>query len=160
LDDLISILDFAAGARFDPNAFARGLRRLLGDAQLRWGAVQFHAMRHRWLALPALSLLVRRITSRSAAIGASRDASRAARKRNGKIGKYAPVSVISQSKDEPPAQNGRPTAAIDPKEKCVSTTEKSALFGARRGVGSSGPIDSLRQRVRLVCNSRTAEISD
>lgn len=35
LDDLISILDFVAPGRFDPSAFARGLRRLLGEVQLR-----------------------------------------------------------------------------------------------------------------------------
>ena len=35
LDDLISILDFVAPGRFDPGAFARGLRRLLGEVQLR-----------------------------------------------------------------------------------------------------------------------------
>jgi len=35
LDDLISILDFVAPGRFDPNAKAVGLRRLLADVQLR-----------------------------------------------------------------------------------------------------------------------------
>ena len=35
LDDLISVLDFAAPGRFDPSAMAVGLRRLLGEVQLR-----------------------------------------------------------------------------------------------------------------------------
>jgi SNF2 family DNA or RNA helicase len=35
LDDLISILDFVAPGRFQPNTFASGLRRLLGEVQLR-----------------------------------------------------------------------------------------------------------------------------
>ena len=35
LDDLLSILDFVAPGRFDPSAKAVGLRRLLGDVQLR-----------------------------------------------------------------------------------------------------------------------------
>jgi SNF2 family DNA or RNA helicase len=35
LDDLISILDFVAPGRFRPGTFARGLRRLLGEVQLR-----------------------------------------------------------------------------------------------------------------------------
>jgi len=35
LDDLISVLDFAAPGRFDPAAMAVGLRRLLGELQLR-----------------------------------------------------------------------------------------------------------------------------
>jgi SNF2 family DNA or RNA helicase len=35
LDDLISILDFVAPGRFDPSTFARGLRQLLGEVQLR-----------------------------------------------------------------------------------------------------------------------------
>jgi SNF2 family DNA or RNA helicase len=35
LDDLISVLDFAAPGRFDPSAMAVGLRRLLREVQLR-----------------------------------------------------------------------------------------------------------------------------
>lgn len=35
LDDLISVLDFVAPGRFRPGTFARGLRRLLGEVQLR-----------------------------------------------------------------------------------------------------------------------------
>ena len=35
LDDLISVLDFVAPGRFLPGTFARGLRRLLGEVQLR-----------------------------------------------------------------------------------------------------------------------------
>ncbi len=35
LDDLISVLDFAAPGRFDPRGMAVGLRRLLGEVQLR-----------------------------------------------------------------------------------------------------------------------------
>jgi SNF2 family DNA or RNA helicase len=35
LDDLVSVLDFAAPGRFDPEAMAAGLRRLLGEIQLR-----------------------------------------------------------------------------------------------------------------------------
>jgi SNF2 family DNA or RNA helicase len=35
LDDLISVLEFAAPGRFDPRAMAVGLRRLLGEVQLR-----------------------------------------------------------------------------------------------------------------------------
>ncbi len=35
LDDLISMLDFAAPGRFDPTAMAIGLRQLLGQVQLR-----------------------------------------------------------------------------------------------------------------------------
>jgi SNF2 family DNA or RNA helicase len=35
LDDLISILDFVAPGRFRPGTFALGLRRLLGEVQLR-----------------------------------------------------------------------------------------------------------------------------
>lgn len=35
LDDLISVLDFVVPGRFDPGTFARGLRRLLGEVQLR-----------------------------------------------------------------------------------------------------------------------------
>ncbi|MSO76203.1 MAG: DEAD/DEAH box helicase [Alphaproteobacteria bacterium] len=35
LDDLISILDFVAPGRFGPGTYARGLRRLLGEVQLR-----------------------------------------------------------------------------------------------------------------------------
>lgn len=35
LDDLVSVLDFVAPGRFDPRAMAVGLRRLLGEIQLR-----------------------------------------------------------------------------------------------------------------------------
>jgi len=35
LEDLISVLEFAAPGRFDPDAMAVGLRRLLGEVQLR-----------------------------------------------------------------------------------------------------------------------------
>lgn len=35
LDDLVSVLDFAGAARFDPRNMAAGLRRLLGEVQLR-----------------------------------------------------------------------------------------------------------------------------
>lgn len=35
LDDLLSVLDFVAPGRFDPNSYALGLRRLLGEVQLR-----------------------------------------------------------------------------------------------------------------------------
>jgi len=35
LDDLISVLDFVAPGRFNPNAYVRGLRRLLAEVQLR-----------------------------------------------------------------------------------------------------------------------------
>jgi SNF2 family DNA or RNA helicase len=35
LDDLISVLEFAAPSRFEPSAMAVGLRRLLGEVQLR-----------------------------------------------------------------------------------------------------------------------------
>lgn len=35
LDDLISILDFVAPGRFEPSAMAVGLRRLMGEVQLR-----------------------------------------------------------------------------------------------------------------------------
>jgi SNF2 family DNA or RNA helicase len=35
LDDLVSVLEFAAPGRFDPRAMAVGLRRLLGEVQLR-----------------------------------------------------------------------------------------------------------------------------
>jgi SNF2 family DNA or RNA helicase len=35
LDDLISVLEFAAPGRFEPSAMAVGLRRLLGEVQLR-----------------------------------------------------------------------------------------------------------------------------
>jgi SNF2 family DNA or RNA helicase len=35
LDDLLSVLDFVAPGRFDPGSYALGLRRLLGEVQLR-----------------------------------------------------------------------------------------------------------------------------
>ena len=35
LDDLLSVLNFVAPGRFDPGTYALGLRRLLGDVQLR-----------------------------------------------------------------------------------------------------------------------------
>lgn len=35
LDDLLSVLDFVAPGRFDPNRYALGLRRLLGEVQMR-----------------------------------------------------------------------------------------------------------------------------
>ncbi len=35
LDDLVSVLEFVAPGRFRPGTFARGLRRLLGEVQLR-----------------------------------------------------------------------------------------------------------------------------
>ncbi|MFZ1413251.1 MAG: DEAD/DEAH box helicase [Defluviicoccus sp.] len=35
LDDLLSVLDFVAPGRFDPSSYALGLRRLLGEVQMR-----------------------------------------------------------------------------------------------------------------------------
>ena len=77
---LISATPTVCQAIFSSFDRTRRMRSFGGKSRRLFPSLPFHAPRHRWLALPASSFPVRRVTSRSAAIGASGDA-RAARRR-------------------------------------------------------------------------------
>jgi SNF2 family DNA or RNA helicase len=54
LDDLLSVLDFVAPGRFDPGSYAVGLRRLLGEVQVRRRRAEVLADLPPKLAVPVL----------------------------------------------------------------------------------------------------------